>query len=71
MVGTRAAGSGEGYVGNRLRRGDYKAVAVLTEWKEFLDTKLLNNLKKCNPIFFDGRNIFKKNDFLKLFSLGK
>ena len=50
---------------------DYKAVAVLTEWKEFLDTKLLNNLKKCNPILFDGRNIFKKNDFLKLFSLGK
>ncbi len=50
---------------------DYKAVVVLTEWKEFLDIELLNNLKKCNPIFFDGRNILKKNNFLKLFSLGK
>ena len=50
---------------------DYKAVVVLTEWKEFLDIELLNNLKMCNPIFFDGRNILKKNNFLKLFSLGK
>ena len=50
---------------------DYMAVAILTEWKEFLDTKLLDNLKKGNPIFFDGRNILKKSDFLKLFSLGK